>query len=74
MVLLFIFAECLPLIWLSLVTLCAGGRTLYQLPGKGVKDATKQPIQTSRPFNIAHRGSNGELPEETKAAYLVYYY
>ncbi|WZZ69009.1 hypothetical protein YC2023_080379 [Brassica napus] len=61
--------KCLPLIWLSLVTLCAG-RTLYQLPGKGVKDDTKQPIQTSRPFNIAHRGSNGEIPEETKAAYL----
>lgn len=67
----FIFSECLPLIWLSLVTLCAG-RRLYQVPGKGVKDdASKQPIQTSRPYNIAHRGSNGEIPEETKAAYLV---
>nr|VDD02072.1 unnamed protein product [Brassica rapa] len=65
-----IFVKCLPLIWLSLVTLCAG-RRLYQVPGKGVKDdASKQPIQTSRPYNIAHRGSNGEIPEETKAAYL----
>jgi glycerophosphoryl diester phosphodiesterase len=31
----------------------------------------KKPIQTFRPYNIAHRGSNGELPEETAAAYLV---
>lgn len=31
----------------------------------------KKPVQTFRPINIAHRGSNGELPEETAAAYLV---
>jgi glycerophosphoryl diester phosphodiesterase len=31
----------------------------------------KEPVQTFRPINIAHRGSNGELPEETAAAYLV---
>ena len=31
----------------------------------------KKPLQTFRPYNIAHRGSNGELPEETAAAYLV---
>uniref|UniRef100_A0A452Y3P8 glycerophosphodiester phosphodiesterase n=7 Tax=Aegilops tauschii subsp. strangulata TaxID=200361 RepID=A0A452Y3P8_AEGTS len=30
----------------------------------------KQPLQTFRPYNIAHRGSNGEIPEETAAAYL----
>ena len=30
----------------------------------------KKPLQTSRPYNIAHRGSNGEIPEETAAAYL----
>ncbi|CAL4943159.1 unnamed protein product [Urochloa decumbens] len=30
----------------------------------------KKPLQTFRPYNIAHRGSNGELPEETAAAYL----
>ncbi|KAJ1294603.1 hypothetical protein BS78_01G157600 [Paspalum vaginatum] len=30
----------------------------------------KKPLQTFRPYNIAHRGSNGELPEETEAAYL----
>jgi glycerophosphoryl diester phosphodiesterase len=31
----------------------------------------KKQLQTFRPYNIAHRGSNGELPEETSAAYLV---
>jgi glycerophosphoryl diester phosphodiesterase len=29
-----------------------------------------QPLQTSRLFNIAHRGSNGELLEETAVAYM----
>lgn len=33
-------------------------------------EAEKQLLQTSRPYNIAHRGSNGEFPEETAAAYL----
>ncbi|KMZ66112.1 putative Glycerophosphoryl diester phosphodiesterase [Zostera marina] len=28
------------------------------------------PLQTFRPYNIAHRGSNGEFPEETEGAYL----
>jgi hypothetical protein len=31
----------------------------------------KKPLQTFRPYNIAHRGSNGEIPEETAAAYSV---
>nr|CAB3454885.1 unnamed protein product [Digitaria exilis] len=35
----------------------------------GVDDSGRAPLQTSRPFNIAHRGSNGELPEEAAAAY-----
>ncbi|CAN6298597.1 unnamed protein product [Urochloa humidicola] len=30
----------------------------------------KKPLQTFRPYNLAHRGSNGELPEQTAAAYL----
>ncbi|CAA7043229.1 unnamed protein product [Microthlaspi erraticum] len=60
-----ILTKCLLLVWLSLLTLCAG-RTLHSHPGKGAK----QPIQTSRPYNIAHRGSNGEIPEETAASYL----
>eukprot|EP00249_Psilotum_nudum_P036928 c9063_g1_i1 orf=226-1434(+) len=45
------------------------GRQLYPLPSKG-EGASRQQLQTVRPFNIAHRGSNGELPEETAAAYL----
>lgn len=38
--------------------------------GGGAVGTPKAPLQTSRPFNIAHRGSNGELPEETAAAYM----
>ena len=37
--------------------------------GGGGAWADRAPLQASRPFNIAHRGSNGELPEETAAAY-----
>jgi glycerophosphoryl diester phosphodiesterase len=48
---------------------CAAGRTLHPLPVKGPKTVKLQ-LQTSRPYNIAHRGSNGEIPEETTAAYL----
>ncbi|KAL0724138.1 hypothetical protein Bca4012_038737 [Brassica carinata] len=44
-------------------------KTTYPLLGKGAKGG-KLLIQTSRPYNIAHRGSNGEIPEETAAAYL----
>ncbi|KAL8459496.1 hypothetical protein ACS0TY_036833 [Phlomoides rotata] len=33
-------------------------------------DKNRQPIQTFRPYNIAHHGSNGEIPEETTAAYM----
>lgn len=44
-------------------------RPLYPLPSKLNKD--KQPLQTFRPYNIAHRGSNGEFPEETAGAYMV---
>lgn len=51
-----------------LTTGCCVGRPL---PSK-LADGTKQPLQTSRPYNIAHRGSNGEFPEETAAAYMVY--
>ncbi|XP_019083355.1 PREDICTED: glycerophosphodiester phosphodiesterase GDPD5 isoform X2 [Camelina sativa] len=63
-----ILTKCLPLIWLSLLTVCAG-RPLYPLPGKEPQTG-KLPLQTSRPYNIAHRGSNGEIPEETAASYL----
>ncbi|KAF0907207.1 hypothetical protein E2562_015716 [Oryza meyeriana var. granulata] len=46
----------------------AGARPL--VGGRGAAETKKAPLQTSRPFNIAHRGSNGELPEETAAAYV----
>jgi glycerophosphoryl diester phosphodiesterase len=44
-------------------------RPLFPLPSKASNEE-KKPIQTFRPYNIAHRGSNGEIPEETTAAYL----
>ncbi|XP_044477196.1 glycerophosphodiester phosphodiesterase GDPD6-like [Mangifera indica] len=57
-----------PLFFLMLVIGCTA-RPLYPLPSK-VNKGERQPLQTSRPYNIAHRGSNGEFPEETAAAYL----
>lgn len=33
-------------------------------------NGNRQPLQISRPYNIAHRGSNGEIPEETSASYM----
>lgn len=55
-------------VWLvaaAAVASCAAARPLVG----GGGDDRAPPLQTSRPFNIAHRGSNGELPEETAAAY-----
>ncbi|KAL2461999.1 Glycerophosphodiester phosphodiesterase GDPD5 [Abeliophyllum distichum] len=43
-------------------------RSLYPLPSRR-HSGNRQPLQTFRPYNIAHRGSNGEIPEETTAAY-----
>ncbi|GAV64396.1 GDPD domain-containing protein [Cephalotus follicularis] len=57
-----------PLLLLSLVAGCAA-RPFYPLPSK-TSHGSRQPLQTFRPYNIAHRGSNGELPEETAAAYM----
>lgn len=57
-----------PILFLSLVVACAA-RPIYPLPSK-VSHGNRLPIQTSRPYNIAHRGSNGEIPEETSAAYM----
>ena len=62
-------ADCAPLFLLLLLHL-AFARPLFPLPSK-TKNEEKKPIQTFRPYNIAHRGSNGEIPEETAAAYLV---
>jgi hypothetical protein len=58
-----------PILFLSLVVACAA-RPIYPLPSK-VSHGNRLPLQTSRPYNIAHRGSNGEIPEETSAAYMV---
>lgn len=62
-------AGCAPLFLLLLLHL-AFARPLFPLPSK-TKNDDKKPIQTFRPYNIAHRGSNGEIPEETASAYLV---
>ncbi|OAY31130.1 glycerophosphodiester phosphodiesterase GDPD6 isoform X2 [Manihot esculenta] len=56
------------IIFLS-ITLVSTARPFYPLPSK-ISHGTKQPLQTSRPFNVAHRGSNGEIPEETAAAFM----
>ncbi|XP_057415765.1 glycerophosphodiester phosphodiesterase GDPD6 [Lotus japonicus] len=57
-----------PFVFLFLV-IGAVARPLHPLPSKG-HHGSRQPLQTWRPYNIAHRGSNGELPEETRPAYL----
>lgn len=58
-----------PFVFLLLLVGCSG-RPLYPLPSKKA-NGNRQPLQTSRPYNLAHRGSNGEIPEETAAAYMV---
>ncbi|XP_031404696.1 glycerophosphodiester phosphodiesterase GDPD6-like [Punica granatum] len=60
---------CSILFLLLLLVARAAARPLYPLPSK-VDNGERQPLQTSRPYNIAHRGSNGEIPEETAFAYL----
>ncbi|GAB2270130.1 Glycerophosphodiester phosphodiesterase gdpd6 [Dionaea muscipula] len=59
--------------WTLLLVLIVGYASarplVYPLPSKTDK-GQKQQLQTSRPFNVAHRGSNGELPEETAPAYM----
>ncbi|OMP08016.1 Glycerophosphoryl diester phosphodiesterase [Corchorus olitorius] len=61
-------ANFVPFLFLSLIAGCAA-RPFYPLPSK-ISIENRQPIQTSRPYNIAHRGSNGEIPEATAAAYM----
>ncbi|KAI4343970.1 hypothetical protein L6164_011253 [Bauhinia variegata] len=56
-------------VFLFLIVGCTA-RPFYPLPSKNNADGSRQPLQTFRPFNIAHRGSNGELPEETAPAYM----
>ncbi|OAY47497.1 glycerophosphodiester phosphodiesterase GDPD6 isoform X2 [Manihot esculenta] len=58
------------IIFLSLTLVStATARPIYPLPSK-ISNGIRKPLQTSRPYNIAHRGSNGEIPEETAAAYM----
>jgi glycerophosphoryl diester phosphodiesterase len=40
-----------------------------QVPIVFDKFHSKKPFQTQRPYNIAHRGANGQYPEETAEAY-----
>ncbi|XAR65540.1 Glycerophosphodiester phosphodiesterase [Bertholletia excelsa] len=58
----------LPLIFLLLLVGCSG-IPFYPFPSK-LEKKDKESLQTSRPYNIAHRGAIGELPEETAAAYV----
>ncbi|XP_065878986.1 glycerophosphodiester phosphodiesterase GDPD6 [Euphorbia lathyris] len=58
----------IPILFLSLISVCVA-RPLYPLPSK-ISHGNRQPLQTSRPYNLAHRGSNGEIPEETAASYM----
>lgn len=58
-----------PVLFLLLVVGCTA-RPLYPLPSR-VAEGARKPLQTFRPYNIAHRGSNGEIPEETVPAYMV---
>ncbi|XP_022885382.1 glycerophosphodiester phosphodiesterase GDPD6-like isoform X2 [Olea europaea var. sylvestris] len=56
-----------PFIFMLFLVGCSS-RSLYPLPNRR-HNGNRQPLQTFRPYNIAHRGSNGEIPEETTAAY-----
>uniref|UniRef100_J3MMQ8 glycerophosphodiester phosphodiesterase n=1 Tax=Oryza brachyantha TaxID=4533 RepID=J3MMQ8_ORYBR len=60
----------LVLAWCAASGGVAVARPLVGGGGGGEAGKTKAPLQTMRAYNIAHRGSNGELPEETAAAYL----
>lgn len=61
-------SSCAIITFLLLFIGCSA-RNLYPLPSDK-NEKTKEPLQTFRPFNVAHRGSNGELPEETGPSYL----
>ncbi|OAE20660.1 hypothetical protein AXG93_154s1340 [Marchantia polymorpha subsp. ruderalis] len=39
-------------------------------PSRNVRNAKRKGLQTERPYNVAHRGANGELPEATAQAYV----
>ncbi|KAG6543996.1 hypothetical protein Mapa_014620 [Marchantia paleacea] len=37
---------------------------------RNVRNAKRKGLQTERPYNVAHRGANGELPEATAESYM----
>ncbi|XP_057517321.1 glycerophosphodiester phosphodiesterase GDPD6-like isoform X2 [Amaranthus tricolor] len=62
-------SNCTVLFTLLLLFVRCSARRSYLFPSID-HSSSKRPLQTSRPYNLAHRGSNGEFPEETAAAYL----
>ena len=63
------FAGLVSFVFLLLIVGCSA-RAPYPLPIRR-SDGKKQPLQTFRAYNVAHRGSSGVIPEETTAAYIV---
>lgn len=60
------------IVLLLLWTSAHAARRFPYFPVPGLENRVgRLPLQTQRAFNIAHRGSNGELPEETAEAYMV---
>lgn len=60
------------LLWASAPEVANASRRYPYFPLTSEEEGpARQPLQTQRPFNIAHRGSNGEFPEATAGAYLV---
>ncbi|CAO2818479.1 unnamed protein product [Amaranthus hypochondriacus] len=62
-------SNCTFVFTLLLLFVHSSARRTYLFPSINHR-SSKRPLQTSRPYNLAHRGSNGEFPEETGAAYL----
>jgi len=59
------------LLWASAPEVANASRRYPYFPLSSEEEGpARQPLQTQRPFNIAHRGSNGEFPEATAGAYL----
>jgi glycerophosphoryl diester phosphodiesterase len=61
------FGILMILLWTS----AHAARRFPYFPVPGLENRVgRLPLQTQRAFNIAHRGSNGEIPEETAEAYM----
>ncbi|KAE8654463.1 Glycerophosphodiester phosphodiesterase GDPD5 [Hibiscus syriacus] len=63
-----------PFIAVSVIGGCVGRPLVHPAPSTIADRHIRKPLQTIRPYNIAHRGSNGELPEETIAAYKASFF